>query len=275
MSKKIAAGAEAIVLDVKVGDGAFMKSLEDARVLAETMVELGRRADREVVCLLTDMDQPLGNAVGNALEIREAMATIRGEGPRDFTELVLAAAASLLSVSDLGIDDAEARARVEQAIADGSATAAYERWIRAQGGDPDEGVLPSAPVVRGVHAPHAGYVTRLGAMDVGRAALHLGAGRAATGDTIDHGVGILCLRKRGDEVEAGGTLAEIHASDEVRADQAATEVLSAYALLRLGSPAAGDRARDDRLGPERRTTTFCGIASARSPMERRYLVDIS
>src|SRR5947207_734078 len=134
MSKKIAAGADAIVLDVKVGDGAFMKTIDDARELAGMMLELGRHAGREVACMLTDMDQPLGQAVGNALEIREAIATLRGEGPADFTELVLTASAHLLAVSDLGIDHAEARRRAEQAIADGSAVAHYERWVAAQGG---------------------------------------------------------------------------------------------------------------------------------------------
>src|SRR5207253_8547929 len=137
MAKKLAGGAEAIVLDVKVGAAAFMKTLDAARTLAETMLELGRRAGREVVCLLTDMDQPLGSAVGNALEVREALDTVRGEGPPDFTELVLEACARLLSVSDLGVGLDEARARAEAAVADGSAHAAYERWIRAQGGDPD------------------------------------------------------------------------------------------------------------------------------------------
>jgi pyrimidine-nucleoside phosphorylase len=230
MSKKIAAGAEAIVLDVKVGNGAFMKSLEDARVLAETMVELGRRADREVVCLLTDMDQPLGHAVGNALEIREAIATIRGEGPPDFTELVLSAVSRLLSVSDLGVDEKEGRKRADVVIADGSASAAFERWIRAQGGDPDEALLPVAPLVREVFAPAAGYVSRVGAMDVGRAAMHLGAGRAAGADTIDHAVGVVLRRKRGDRVDEGDKLAEIHAQDEASGDHAAAEVLSAFVI---------------------------------------------
>src|SRR5688500_10753195 len=137
MSKKIAGGADAIVLDVKVGDGAFMKTLDDARVLAEAMVELAHRADREVVCLLTDMDQPLGAAVGNALEIAEARDTVCGEGPPDFTELVLDAAARMLALSDLGVELDDARARAEAAVADGSALELYERWIRAQGGDPD------------------------------------------------------------------------------------------------------------------------------------------
>ena len=142
MSKKIAGGAEAIVLDVKVGDGAFMKTLDDARVLAETMIELGRRAGRETVCVLTDMDQPLGRAVGNALEVREALDTVRGNGPEDFTELVLGACAHLLALSDLGVDEAEGRRLAEQAVADGSAAEVWSRWIAAQGGDPDEGALP-------------------------------------------------------------------------------------------------------------------------------------
>ncbi|MGZ4308839.1 MAG: thymidine phosphorylase [Gaiellaceae bacterium] len=230
MSKKIAGGANAIVLDVKVGDGAFMKSLEDARTLAEAMLDLGQRSGREVVCLLTDMNQPLGRAVGNALEVREAIATLRGEGPPDFVELVLAAVARLLAVSDLGIDETEARTRAEQAIADGTAFAAYERWIRAQGGDPDEGALPSAPVVRPLESPADGFVAALEAVRVGEAALHMGAGRQTKDDRIDHAVGIVCLRKRGDRVGAGKPLAEIHAQSEEAAQQAAEELLAAYEL---------------------------------------------
>jgi pyrimidine-nucleoside phosphorylase len=228
MSKKIAAGADAIVLDVKVGDGAFMKSIEDAQILAEAMLDLGKRAGRDVVCLLTDMDQPLGHAVGNALEIREAMATLRGEGPTDFTELVLTACSRLLALSDLGIDEAEGRQRAEATLSDGSATAAYERWIRAQGGDPSEERLAKASVVAQVEAPGSGYVTRLGAVQVGLAALHLGAGRRTKEDTIDHSVGVLCRRKRRDAVSAGDVLAEVHARDEASAAAAVREVLAAY-----------------------------------------------
>jgi pyrimidine-nucleoside phosphorylase len=230
MSKKIAGGAEAIVLDVKVGDGAFMKSLPDAQILAEAMLDLGARAGRDVVCLLTDMDQPLGNAVGNALELREAIATLRGEGPPDFTELVLTACSRLLALSDLGIDEAEGRQRAEAAMHDGSAVAAYERWIRAQGGDPSEEALPQAPVVVQVEAPGAGCVARLGAIQIGLAALHLGAGRRTKEDAIDHSVGVVCLRKRGDEVRAGEPLAEVHASSEASAQDAVREVLAAYEL---------------------------------------------
>jgi pyrimidine-nucleoside phosphorylase len=228
MSKKIAAGADAIVLDVKVGDGAFMKSIEDAQILAEAMLDLGKRAGRDVVCLLTDMDQPLGHAVGNALEIREAMATLRGEGPADFTELVLTACSRLLALSDLGVDEAEGRQRAEATLSDGSATAAYERWIRAQGGDPSEERLAKASVVAQVEAPGSGYVTRLGAVQVGLAALRLGAGRRTKEDTIDHSVGVLCRRKRRDAVSAGDVLAEVHARDEASAAAAVREVLAAY-----------------------------------------------
>ena len=230
MSKKIAGGADAIVLDVKVGDGAFMKTLEDARVLAEAVLELGRRAGREVVCLLTDMEQPLGAAVGNALEIAEARDTVRGEGPPDFTELVLDACARMLALSDLDLDVEAGRRRAEAAVADGSALDVYERWIRAQGGDPDPAALPRAPVVREVRSPAGGHVTRLGAIDVGHAALHLGAGRRAKGDEIDHSVGVVCRAKRGAEVAAGDVLAEVHARTAAEADRGAAEVLAAYDL---------------------------------------------
>ena len=230
MSKKLAAGAQAIVLDVKVGDGAFMKTLPDARALAETMIEIGRRAGRQVVCLLTDMDQPLGAAVGNALEVREALETVRGRGPADYTELVLDACARLLALSDLGIDEGEGRRRAEAAVGDGSAEEAWRRWIEAQGGDPDEEALPRAAVVREVPAPAAGHVTALGAIAIGNAAVHLGAGRRTKEDAIDHSVGIVCRAKRGSRVEPGDVLAEVHARDEASADEAVREVLAAYAI---------------------------------------------
>jgi pyrimidine-nucleoside phosphorylase len=230
MSKKIAGGADAIVLDVKVGDGAFMKTLDDARALAETMLELGEQAGREVVCLLTDMDQPLGAAVGNSLEIAEARDTVRGEGPPDFTELVLDACARLLALSDLGIDEDEGRRRAEAAVDDGSALAVYDRWIRAQGGDPDPAALPQAPVLKQVRAPRDGSVVRLGAIAVGIAALHLGAGRRTKEDAIDHSVGVVCRVKRGASVAAGDVLAEVHARDEASGEEAVAAVLAAYQL---------------------------------------------
>src|SRR3954453_15782808 len=230
MSKKLAGGADAIVLDVKGGDGAFMKTIEDARALAETMIGLGERAGRRVVCVLTDMDQPLGRAVGNALEIRETVEALCGFGPPDFTELVIEATAHLLVLSDLGIDEPEARARARGAIDDGGAMAAYERWIRAQGGDPDGDALPVAPVVRTVAAPRDGYIEALGAIAIGSAALHLGAGRATKDATIDHAVGVRCLKKRGDAVRQGEPLAEVHARNGAAADDAEREVLAAYTI---------------------------------------------
>ena len=239
MSKKLAGGADAVVLDVKVGDGAFMKTLDDARALAEKMADLGRRAGRDVVCLLTDMDQPLGSAVGNALEIREAMLTIRGEGPPDFTELALDACARLLALSDLGIDAEEGRRRAEAAVADGTAAAVFDRWVRAQGGDPDPEALPSAPVRVPVPASRAGVVVRVGALPVGIAALELGAGRRTKADTIDHAVGVRCFAKRGDEVLAGDDLAEVHAADEESAAAAAAAVLAAYDVGDDPPPARG------------------------------------
>jgi pyrimidine-nucleoside phosphorylase len=230
MSKKIAGGADAIVLDVKVGDGAFMKTLASARELAEAMRELGARAEREVDWELTDMDQPLGRAVGNALEIREAVATLRGEGPPDLVELVLGAAGHLLALSDLGVDAAEGRRRAENALADGSALELYQRWVRAQGGDPAVDALPTAPVVRSVPAPSEGYVQGIAATAVGEAALRLGAGRVRKEDSIDHAVGIVCLAKRGDRVDGEAALAEVHARTDEAADRAVTEVTSAYRL---------------------------------------------
>jgi pyrimidine-nucleoside phosphorylase len=219
MSKKLAAGADAIVLDVKVGDGAFMKTLDEARALAVEMLEIGTRAGRQVTCLLTDMDQPLGRAVGNALEIDEARDTVRGDGPQDFTELVLEACARLLAYSDLGIDVDEGRRRAAAAVADGSALDVYERWIRAQGGD--------------------GVVTRVGALAVGIAALELGAGRRTKDDEIDHAVGVLCFAKRGDTVLAGDDLAEIHARDDASAERAVAAVLAAYELGDEAPPERG------------------------------------
>jgi pyrimidine-nucleoside phosphorylase len=239
MSKKLAAGADAIVLDVKVGDGAFMKTLDDARILAEQMVDLGRREGREVVCVLTDMDQPLGAAVGNALEVREAVDTISAEGPPDFTELVLDASARLLSLSDLGVSLEEGRERAQQAMTDGSARETYERWIRAQGGDPDLDVLPRAAFVTEVRAPRAGIVTRVAALPIGVASLELGGGRRTQDEAIDHSVGVVCSAKRGQTVEAGQVLADVHARDEESAARAVDVVAAAYEIGDEPSPPHG------------------------------------
>jgi pyrimidine-nucleoside phosphorylase len=230
MSKKIACGASALVLDVKVGDGAFMRTLADARRLAQQMLALGRRAGMDVVCELTDMGQPLGRAVGNALEVREAFDTLSGGGPADFRGLVVDSAGQLLALSDLGIDEAEGRRRAESALADGSALAAYERWIRAQGGDPDPAALPLAAVVRPLPAPRAGFVREVWAREVAAVAMALGAGRERKEDPVDHAVGVVCSAKRGERVEHGEALAEIHARDGSAADAAAAALLAAFEI---------------------------------------------
>ena len=225
MSKKIAAGAEAIVLDVKVGEGAFKRSLADARILAETMIELGRGAQRNVVALLTDMDQPLGWAIGNAVEIEEARALLSGgESPPDLFSLAVQVAGRLLSLSDLGIDPEEGAKRAEAAIDDGSALEAYERWIAAQGGDPSLDVLPKAPVTKELTSDREGFIAAVAALGLGRIALDLGAGRRTKEDDIDHAVGIRCFAKRGDVVQSGQVLATVYARDESSAEHAANEI---------------------------------------------------
>jgi pyrimidine-nucleoside phosphorylase len=236
MSKKIAAGAEGIVLDVKVGNGAFMKSLEDARMLAETMQELGRGAGRQVVALLTDMDQPLGWAIGNAIEIEEARALLAGEtSPPDLFSLANQAAGQLLALSDLGLDAEEGRRRAERAVDDGSAADAFERWIAAQGGDLSA-PLPKAPVLRELTGDREGFIDEVSALGLGRVALELGAGRRTKEDSIDHAVGIRCFAKRGDSVEADQLLAEIYARDEASAERALSEMRSLISIAEEPQP---------------------------------------
>jgi pyrimidine-nucleoside phosphorylase len=230
MSKKIAGGASALVLDVKVGEGAFMRTPADARRLAEAMRGLGEEAGMEVVCLLTDMEQPLGQAVGNALEVQEAYDTLAGGGPADLRELVITAATCLLSLSDLGLDEEAARERATASLADGSALEAYERWVLAQGGAPDPALLPRARVVRDVVSPSGGYVRTVRAREVAEVAMELGAGRERKEDPVDHAVGVVCRAKRGDRVEAGQSLAQIHARDKEAVTSAAAALLAAYEI---------------------------------------------
>jgi pyrimidine-nucleoside phosphorylase len=230
MSKKIASGASALVLDVKVGEGAFMRTQAEARRLAEAMRGLGKEAGMDVVCLLTDMDQPLGNAVGNALEVQEAYDTLAGGGPPDLRELVITAATQLLALSDLGLDENVARQHVAAALGDGTALQAYERWILAQGGAPDPALLPQAPLVREVVAPSGGHVRAVHARQVAQVAMELGAGRERKEDPVDHAVGVVCRAKRGDAVEPGQPLAEIHARDEAAASAVDPALLAAYEI---------------------------------------------
>ncbi len=236
MSKKLAAGADAILLDVKVGEGAFMPDIESARGLAVRMRDIGVRAGRPTVCELTAMDAPLGAAVGNALEVAEACEMLAGRGPVDFRELVLGSAARMAVLSDLGVDLFEGRRLAEETVASGAAMRALEQLVEAQGGAPRVAerpweVLETAPVIVAVPAPRAGSVARCGALAIGRAAMRLGAGRERKEDPIDHAVGIVVHVKPGGEVSAGEPLAHVHARTAAGAEAAVTEVLAAYELV--------------------------------------------
>ena len=212
MSKKIAEGTGALVLDVKVGSGAFMRDLADARVLAQTMVTLGEEHGVRTSALLTRMDTPLGRAVGNAVEVEESVGTLAGQGPPDLAEVVLALAREMLALAGIEADPAAA-------LADGSALTRYRDMIAAQGGDPDA-PLPVARHTRALAAPAAGFLVRLDARAVGNAAWRLGAGRARKEDPVSAAAGVLCLAKPGDWVEEEQPLLELRADDESRFDAA-------------------------------------------------------
>ena len=232
MSKKIAAGAQAIVLDVKIGLGAFMEDLAEGRKLAKLMVAIGALSGRKVVALLSDMNQPLGCAVGNALEVREAIDTLRGQGPEDFREHCLVAASHMLVVGRKAANLESARTMVETALESGRAFESFRRLVEAQGGDvsyvdePDR--LPVAPFIDTVFAPRAGYLLGINAREVGETSVELGAGRARKEDAIDHAVGIEIHHKVGDHIEAGEPLFTIHANDEIKMAAAKTRLLAAH-----------------------------------------------
>jgi pyrimidine-nucleoside phosphorylase len=232
MCKKIAAGAQAIVLDVKVGMGAFMQTLEEGRQLAELMEDIGRLAGRETVALLSDMNQPLGSAVGNSLEMIEAIETLRGRGPADFVEHCLHVAAHVLQLGRRVKDLDEGRALAQSSIDDGSALEKLRLLVSAQGGDvsyvDDISKFERAKIVEVVEAPRSGFVSQVNARTVGEASVALGAGRAKKGDPIDHAVGFLIYKKVGDEVRGGEPLCEIHANDSEKLKEAREAVLSAY-----------------------------------------------
>jgi pyrimidine-nucleoside phosphorylase len=216
MSKKIAAGAQAIVLDVKVGVGAFMRTLDEARQLAHLMVSIGALSDRKVVALISDMNQPLGVAVGNALETREAIDTLHGSGPRDFCEHCLIVASHMLLLGRHADTLEEGRRMAEWSLSTGKAWEKFRSLVAAQGGDlryidnPD--LLPCATMVQTVTAPRSGYLVGINAREVGETAVDLGAGRAQKGDLIDPAVGILVKQKVGNHVEEGDVLFRIHAN---------------------------------------------------------------
>ncbi len=232
MSKKIAAGANAIVLDVKTGLGAFMETLEDARLLADLMTAIGKLAGREVKALLSDMNQPLGAAVGNVLEVREAIDVLRGGGPDDFREHCLVVCAHMLVLGKRADHLELGRKMAEAAVADGSAFEKFRQLAAAQGGDvsyvdqPER--MEKARIVEKVPAPQSGFLAGINARVIGEASVELGAGRAKKGDPIDHAVGFEILRKVGDEVHEGETLFVIHANDVGRLAQARRAVLSAH-----------------------------------------------
>lgn len=234
MCKKLAAGAQAILLDVKTGLGAFMETLDEARQLAELMVDIGKLAGREVVALLSDMNQPLGNAVGNSLEVIEATETLRGAGPEDFREHCLHVSAHMLVLGKRARDLSEGRVMAEKSIADGSAFEKLIVLVQAQGGDvsyiEDPSRFPRAEYVEVVASPQNGYLAQIQARSVGEAAVTLGAGRAKKSDPIDHAVGFIIHHKVGDKVERGEPLFTIHANDESKLAEARETVLVAHSF---------------------------------------------
>jgi len=223
MSKKISAGADAFVLDVKAGSGAFMKTVEDARELARIMVDIGKQVGKKTVAVITDMNQPLGCAVGNALEVREAIETLKGNGPADLMELCTVLGGIALELAGKSGD-------IRDLLPKGLAK--LREIIEAQGGDPrvidDYSLLPTAPVIRQVKSPRSGYVNRLDAYQIGLAATELGCVRGQAGATPDPSAGIILHKKHGDRVLVCELLAEVHAASDALADRAAKMVLAAY-----------------------------------------------
>ncbi len=236
MCKKIASGAHVIVLDVKAGRGAFMPTVGDAVCLARLMVEIGRRARRRVVALISDMNQPLGHAVGNALEVREAIETLQGGGPQDFRQHCLHVAAHLLLLARRALTLRSAKNLAASILDSGQAWERFRLLVQAQGGDvgvvDDPERLPCASWIETVPSPQAGYLATVDARAVGEAVVALGGGRAKKGDAIDHAVGVVVHHKVGDRVRKGEPLFTVHASHRVRASEAIERLLQAHRLCR-------------------------------------------
>ena len=230
MSKKLAAGADIIVLDVKTGSGAFMRTQDEAFALARSLVDVGVRAGRRAVAVVTGMDEPLGHAVGNALEVREALAALRGEYAGGLLEVCVALGAPVLLEGGLAQSDDEARAMLADAIESGRAYDRFRRFIRAQGGEFDPSLLPVAPVQKGVESHRGGYVAGIDAHDLGLVCMRLGGGRAKKDDAIDHAVGVVLEKKVGDRVETGQTLAVIHARTDEDAAGAEQALRACFAI---------------------------------------------
>ena len=234
MSKKLASGADVIVLDVKCGSGAFMKTPAQAEELARSLTRVGRLAGRKVAAVITDMDEPLGCAVGNALEVKEAIRVLRGEAKGELLELCLTLGACMLTEAGLALDDNAARRMLQQAIGDGSALLKLREFVEAQYGNPasvdDLSLLPAAPIRLEVPCESAGFVSHIQAEQIGLVSMHLGGGRATKESTIDLGVGVVLHKKVGDRVEKGDSLATIHASDEKKAQEAVALLRACYTL---------------------------------------------
>jgi len=234
MSKKLASGADVIVLDVKTGSGAFMETKEEAFVLARSLTDVGTRAGKKVIAVVTDMDEPLGNAVGNALEVKEALAALKGEYAGDLMELCLTLGSEILLAAGLETNEVFARARLQATIDDGSALERFRRFVAAQGGDPaavdDESLLPQAPVRMEATSRKAGYVRSMDAHGVGIVSMHLGGGRATKEDDIDLAVGVVLHKKVGDYVALGESLGTIHARTEESAREAVMLLRGCYTL---------------------------------------------
>ena len=234
MSKKLAGGSDAIVLDVKTGNGAFMKELKDSVALAKEMVAIGTGAGKRMAAVITDMDQPLGSTVGNSLEVIEAIETLRGEGPSDFKEVVFALGAQMLVFAGKAAETAEAKSLMESAIADGSALSKFAEFVRAQGGDAaavyDTSLLPVASQTLVVESPRDGYVHRILAEDVGIACMTLGGGRETKESKIDLSVGIRLRKKNADAVKRGEPLAVIYGNDAAKMEAARAKIAGAYEI---------------------------------------------
>ena len=234
MSKKLAAGADAIVLDVKTGSGAFMKNLDDAKALAKAMVTIGKGAGRDMFAFITDMDEPLGCAVGNALEVKEAIDTLKGKGPADFTELVLNLACRMVMLSGIETDEDKAMALLKENIANGKALDKLAEFVSAQGGDSkavyDTDLLPKANNVYELKADKDGYITHINCEEVGIASLVLGGGRETLDSVIDLSVGIVLNKKCGDKVSAGDVLAYVHYNDDKKKEDSVKRLKDAYQI---------------------------------------------
>jgi pyrimidine-nucleoside phosphorylase len=232
MSKKIAAGAQAIVLDVKIGLGAFMETVEEAKNLAKLMVEIADLAGRKAVALISDMNQPLGVAVGNALEVKEAIETLKGKGPQSFLSHCLDVAEQMLVLGEKAKNIEEARQLAEETLKNGSAWQHFVDLVQTQGGNVDyinkPEKLPSAPIIEAIKSPQDGYIKQIHARMVGETAVLLGAGREKKGDNIDHGVGIEILREVGDYINKDDDLFILHAADDESFQEARDQLLNAH-----------------------------------------------